>query len=218
MGAFVAATDAIAATSIARKVGLPQRIVEIMEAESLMNDGAGLLALQFGLTMLVTGRTPSAVEGVGRLIFLTGGGVLIGLAIGGVVAWLERWVDDGPIEIVISILVPYAAYLIGDRAHVSGVIAVIACSNYMSRESPQYMSPEVRLQTAAVCDALTLILNGIVFVLLGLQLKYVVGQIGGMSYKVLLEYGVGFSLVMIIARMVWAYDETYIAYATSLDS
>jgi len=213
LGAVVAATDAIAATSIARRVGLPQRIVEILEAESLVNDGTGLLALQFGLTILVTGRTPSVVEGVGRLIFLTGGGVLIGLAIGSVVAWFERWVDDGPIEIVISILVPYAAYLIGDRVHVSGVIAVIACSMYMSRQSPQYMSPQVRLQTAAVWDALTFILNGIVFVLLGLQLPYVVGQIGGMSHKVLLEYGVGFSVVMIIVRMVWVYGETYIAYA-----
>jgi monovalent cation/hydrogen antiporter len=213
LGAVVAATDAIAATSIARRVGLPQRIVEILEAESLVNDGTGLLALQFGLTMLVTGRIPSVIEGVGRLFFLTGGGVLIGLAIGGVVAWFERWVDDGPIEIVISILVPYAAYLIGDRAHASGVIAVIACSMYMSRQSPQYMSPQVRLQTAAVWDALTFILNGIVFVLIGLQLPYVVGQIGGMSHKVLLEYGVGFSAVIIVVRMAWVYGETYIAYA-----
>ena len=213
LGAVVAATDAIAATSIARRVGLPQKIVEILEAESLVNDGTGLLALQFGLTMLVTGRTPSIVEGVGRLFFLTGGGVLIGLAIGVVVAWFERWVDDGPIEIVISILVPYAAYIICDRAHASGVIAVIACSMYMSRQSPQYMSPQVRLQTAAVWDALTFILNGIVFVLIGLQLPYVVGQIGGMSHEVLLEYGVGFSVVMIIVRMVWVYGETYIAYA-----
>src|ERR1700761_8246232 len=82
LGAVVAATDAIAATSIARRVGLPQRIVDILEAESLVNDGTGLLALQFGLLMLVTGHTPLVVEGVGRLVFLTGGGVLIGLAIG----------------------------------------------------------------------------------------------------------------------------------------
>src|SRR5258707_825752 len=213
LGAVVAATDAIAATSIARRVGLPQRIVDILEAESLVNDGTGLLALQFGLLMLVTGRTPSVVEGVGRLVFLTGGGVLVGLAIGAVVAWFERWVDDGPIEIVISILVPYAAYLVGDRAHVSGVIAVIACGMYMSRKSPEYLSPQVRLQTTAVWDALTFVLNGIVFVLIGLQLPYVMGQISGMSRVVLLEYGVGFSTVMIAVRMAWVYGETYIAYA-----
>jgi Na+/H+ antiporter len=213
LGAVVAATDAIAATSIARRVGLPQRIVDILEAESLVNDGTGLLALQFGLLMLVTGHTPSLVEGVGRLVFLTGGGVLIGLAIGAVVAWFEKWVDDGPIEIVISILVPYAAYLMGARAHVSGVIAVITCSMYMSRKSPEYMSPQVRLQATAVWDALTFVLNGIVFVLIGLQLPFVMGQIGGMSRVVLLEYGVGFSAVMIAVRMAWVYGETYAVYA-----
>jgi monovalent cation/hydrogen antiporter len=213
LGAVVAATDAIAATSIARRVGLPQRIVDILEAESLVNDGTGLLALQFGLLLLVTGHTPSLVEGVGRLVFLTGGGVIIGLAIGAVVAWFEKWVDDGPIEIVISILVPYVAYLMGDRAHVSGVIAVIACSMYMSRKSPEYMSPQVRLQATAVWDALTFVLNGIVFVLIGLQLPYVMGQIGGMSRVVLLEYGVGFSAVMIVVRMAWVYGETYAVYA-----
>jgi monovalent cation/hydrogen antiporter len=213
LGAVVAATDAIAATSIARRVGLPQRIVDLLEAESLVNDGTGLLALQFGLLMLMTGRTPSVVEGVGRLVFLTGGGVLIGLAIGAAVAWFEKWVDDGPIEIVISILVPYATYLIGDRAHVSGVIAVIACSMYMSRKSPGYMSPQVRLQATAVWNALTFVLNGIVFVLIGLQLPYVMSQINGMSRIVLLEYGVGFSAVMIAVRMGWVFGETYLVYA-----
>jgi hypothetical protein len=113
--AVVAATDAIAATSIARRVGLPQSIVHILEAESLVNDGTGLLALQFGLTILITGRTPSIVEGVGKRVFLIGG-VFVGLAIGGVIALFEKWVDDGPIEIVISILVPYAAYLMRSGA------------------------------------------------------------------------------------------------------
>jgi Na+/H+ antiporter len=212
LGAVVAATDAIAATSIARRVGLPQSIVHILEAESLVNDGTGLLALQFGLAILMTGRTPSILEGVGRLVFLIGGGVFVGLAIGGVIAWFEKWVDDGPIEIVISILVPYAAYLISDRAHASGVIAVIACGMYMSRKSPEYMSPQVRLQMTAVWDALTFVLNGIVFVVIGLQLPYVMGQIGGLSRLVLLEYGVGFSVAIIALRMAWVYGETYIAY------
>jgi Na+/H+ antiporter len=213
LGAVVAATDAIAATSIARRVGLPQSIVHILEAESLVNDGTGLLALQFGLAILMTGRTPSIVEGVGKLVFLIGGGVFVGLAIGGVIALFEKWVDDGPIEIVISILVPYAAYLISDRAHASGVIAVIACGMYMSRKSPEYMSPQVRLQMTAVWDALTFVLNGIVFVVIGLQLPYVMGQIGGLSRLVLLEYGVGFSAAIIALRMAWVYGETYIAYA-----
>ena len=152
LGAVVAATDAIAATSIARRLGLPQHIVEILEAESLVNDGTGLVALQFGLLVLLTGRTPSPIETVGRLIFLTGGGVVIGLMVGAaLVAWFEKWVDDGGIEIVISILVPYATYLLGARMKVSGVIAVIACSMYMSRKSVTYMTPGVRLQASMPC-------------------------------------------------------------------
>src|ERR1700750_1920006 len=75
------------------------------------------------------------------------------------------------------------------------------------------MSPQVRLQTTAVWEALTFVLNGIVFVLIGLQLPYVMGQISGMSRIVLLEYGVGFSIVMIAVRLAWVYGETYIAYA-----
>jgi CPA1 family monovalent cation:H+ antiporter len=216
LGAVVAAPDAIAATSIARRVGLPQWIVEILEAESLVNDGTGLVALQFGLLILMTGKTPSIVETVGRLVFLIGGGVLIGLAVGAIVAWFEKWVDDGGIEIVISILVPYATYLLGARAGVSGVIAVIACSMYMSRMSVTYMTPGVRLQAAAVWDALTFILNGIVFILIGLQLPYVMGQIHGMSHSVLVRYGIGFSFAMAAVRMAWIFGETYFLLASTL--
>jgi monovalent cation/hydrogen antiporter len=212
LGAVVAATDAIAATSIARRLGLPQHIVEILEAESLVNDGTALVALQFGLLVLLTGRTPSPIETVGRLVFLTGGGVFVGLMVGAIVAWFEKWVDDGGIEIVISILVPYATYLLGARMKVSGVIAVIACSMYMSRKSVTYMTPGVRLQASAVWDALTFILNGIVFVLIGLQLPYVMGQIHGLSRSVLLRYGVGFSLAMIAVRMLWVFGEMYLSY------
>lgn len=212
LGAVVAATDAIAATSIARRIGLPQHIVDILEAESLVNDGTGLVALQFGLLVLLTGRTPSPIETVGRLVFLIGGGVFIGLMVGAIVAWFEKWVDDGGIEIVISILVPYATFLLGARMKVSGVIAVIACSMYMSRKSVTYMTPGVRLQATAVWDALTFILNGIVFVLIGLQLPYVMGQIHGLSRSVLLRYGVGFSLAMIAVRMLWVFGEMYLSY------
>jgi CPA1 family monovalent cation:H+ antiporter len=213
LGAVVAATDAIAATSIARRVGLPSRIVDILEAESLVNDGTGLLAFQFGLMILLHGRSPGVVEGGMRLFFLIGGGVAVGLALGAVVAWFERWVDDAPIEIVISILVPYAAYLAGNAMHASGVLAVIACGMYMSRKSVEFFSPGVRLQNEAVWTALTFVLNGIVFVLIGLQLPYMVGEIRGVGRVEMVEYGVGFSASMIALRLAWVFGETYAAYA-----
>ena len=116
LGAVVSPTDAVAATSIARKVGMPQRIVDLLEGESLLNDATGLLALQFGVEMVVQGVTPTIGHGIAVFAWLTIGGALVGLAIGFVVTWLERWVDDGPVEIALSLIVPYAAYLTGEAA------------------------------------------------------------------------------------------------------
>jgi CPA1 family monovalent cation:H+ antiporter len=170
LGAIVAPTDAIAATAIANRIGLPKRIVDILEGESLVNDASGLLALEFGIAMVVRGQTPTVMEGFGRMAFL----VLAGLAVGLLTAWIveriERYIDDGPIEIAISILTPYAAYLGADRIHDSGVLAVVACGLYLSRRSSLFFSAEVRLQTWGFWDSFVFILNGLVFVLIGLQL------------------------------------------------
>src|SRR5579875_3314539 len=125
LGAVVSPTDAVAATSIARRVGMPQRIVDLLEGESLLNDATGLLALQFGVEMVVERTTPSVASGVLEFAWLTVGGGLVGVAIGYAVNWLERWVDDGPVEIALSLIIPYAAYLAGDAVHASGVMAVV---------------------------------------------------------------------------------------------
>ena len=176
LGAVVAATDAISATAVARRVGLPNSIVELLEAESLVNDATGLLALQFGVVVLTTGGLPSFVDGVGRFVFITGGGVFVGLVDGFLIAKLEKFIDDGPIEIGLSVLVPYGVYIFAQRIHVSGVMAVIACGMYMSGQSTSFMSAEVRLQSTAVWDAMNFVLNGAVFLLLGLQLPFVLSQ------------------------------------------
>lgn len=212
LGAVVSPTDAIAATSIARTLGLPRSITDLLEGESLVNDATGLLALEFGVMMLVDGRTPTIQEGVIRLLWLILGGVGIGLLIGVVAAWFERWVDDGPIEIVMSLVVPYSAYLAGEWAKTSGVLAVVACGLYMSRKSATFFSAETRIQVHATWDALSFVLNGIVFVLIGLQLPYVVGGIRGYGVKGLLVYGSLFSAVLIVLRVVWMYPGTEVAY------
>jgi len=212
LGAIVGATDAIAATATARRLGLPRQIVDVLEAESLVNDGTGLLAFQFGLVILLSGHSPGVVEGAGRLVYLSGGGVLIGFLVGFVVSKLERWIDDGPIEIVVSLLICYAVYIAAERMHTSGVLAVIACSMLMSRESHRFMSPQVRLQFAGVWDALTFVLNGAVFILIGLQLPLVLSQLSGLGPWRLIYDGVVFSLAIILLRMLWVFGETYGAY------
>ena len=212
LGAVVSPTDAVAATSIARKVGMPQRIVDLLEGESLLNDATGLLALQFGVEMVVQGTTPTIGRGILEFAWLTLGGVLVGLAIGWVVTWLERWVDDGPVEIALSLIVPYAAYLMGEAVKGSGVIAVVVCGLFVSGRSSTSFSAGVRLQLFAVWDAIEFLLNGLVFVLIGLQLPYVLDGIQGRSRLGLLGYAVAFPLVLLLLRMAWMYPAARAAW------
>ena len=212
LGAVVAPTDAIAATSIARRVGLPGRIVDILEGESLINDATGLLALQFATMIVVHKMAPSISTGVLTLLWLIVGGVGLGLAVGWIVDFIESRIEDGPIEIVLSILVPYAVYLAADAVHASGVLAVVACGLFLSRRSAHFFSPSVRLQIWSVWQSLTFVLNGLVFVLIGLQLPAIRASIRGYSLSALLIDGAIFSAMLIVLRMVWTFPGAFLAY------
>jgi monovalent cation/hydrogen antiporter len=212
LGAVVATTDAIAATAIAKRVGLPNSIVTVLEGESLVNDATGLLALQFGVAMVVQGQTPTLAGGFFRLLYLVGIGIAIGLVIALIVQKLHRHLDDGPIEILLTIMVPYAAYLAAERAHASGVLAVVACGLYLGRRESQLFSPNVRLQAHGFWDSLTFAMNGLVFVLIGLQLPFVLAGIRGYPFRTLLLYGVLFSVLVIVLRLAWVYPGAYLAF------
>jgi Na+/H+ antiporter len=212
LGAVVATTDAIAATSIAQRVGLPKRIVDILEGESLVNDATGLLALEFGTAIVVHGNTPTVSSGILRLLYLGIAGITVGLILGRIVEWFEFRIDDAPIEIAFSIFVPYAAYLAAEAIDASGVLGVVAAGLYLGRKRSQFFSPSVRLQTNAVWNALTFILNGLVFVLIGLQLPYVLGEIEGLKFTELLLYAALFCAFLILLRIVWTFPGAYFAY------
>jgi CPA1 family monovalent cation:H+ antiporter len=211
LGAIVAPTDAIAATSIATRIGLPKRIVDILEGESLLNDASALLALEFGIALLTEGMLPTFTGGLLRLLYLISVGIAVGLVIAEIVHWIEHHVDDGPIEIALSILTPYVAYLAANSLRASGVLAVVACGLYLSRKSSHFFSPSVRLQAWAVWESLTFILNGLVFVLIGLQLPYVLGSIPPGRLRTLIGYGLAFSTFLILLRLIWIYPGAYAA-------
>src|SRR6266404_2591289 len=211
LGAVVATTDAIAATSIAKRVGLPQRIVDILEGESLVNDATGLLALEFGVAMVASEQTPTVSAGFLRLLYLTLAGLALGLIVGVIVERIHKHLDDGPIEITLTILAPYVAYLAAEAIHSSGVLAVVACGLFLSHRSSHFFSPSVRIQAWAVWDALTFVLNGLVFVLIGLQLPFVLAGIREYSLRQLLLYGALFSGIVIVLRMIWMFPGAYIA-------
>jgi len=212
LGAAVATTDAIAATSIAKRIGLPKRIVDLLEGESLINDATGLLALEFAVALVVNGQNPTLGSGILRLSYLVLAGVGSGLILGRIVEWFEHRIDDGPIEIAVSILVPYAAYLTAEAIHASGVLAVVAAGLYLGRKSSQIFSPGVRLQAQAVWDSVTFILNGFVFVLIGLQLRSVLAGVRELSSQRLILYGVLFSIFLILLRLFWTFPGAYVSH------
>ena len=212
LGAVVAPTDAIAATSIARRVGLPGRIVDILEGESLINDASGLLALEFAIAIVAHRGVPTVSNGIFTLGWLIAGGVGLGLLAAWIVDRVERRIDDGPIEIVLSILTPYAVYLTADNLHASGVLAVVACGLFLTRRSAHFFSPAVRIQVWSVWESLTFVLNGLVFVLIGLQLPAIRASIRGYSLSTLLRDGVAFSALLILLRLAWVFPGAGIAH------
>jgi CPA1 family monovalent cation:H+ antiporter len=205
LGALVAATDAIAATAIARRLGLPRRITDLLEAESLVNDGSGLVALKFTLAMIVTGVTPSLARGTGTLVYLVFAGILVGVAVGYLVHQVQIRIDDAPIEITISLLTPYVAYLAAERLQCSGVLATLACGLYLGRRSSGFYSLHARIEASAVWHTLDFVLNGLVFLMLGLQLPYILTDIQGISTRSVLVDGALFSLAVIALRFLWVY-------------
>ena len=213
LGAVVATTDAIAATAIGKRIGLPKGVMDLLEGESLLNDATGLLALEFGVLIVVQGQTPTVGMAVGRFLWLMFGGVGAGLLVGALVVWLERFIDDAPVEIVISIVTPYAAYLIGERIEASGVLSVVACGLLVSRKGNEFFSPAARMQVTAVWKSLDFVLNGLVFCLIGLQLPYVLAGITNRyPWATLLKYGLGFSAVLIVLRLAWMYPAACVAH------
>lgn len=211
LGAIVAPTDAIAATSIAKRLGLPRRMVDILEGESLLNDATALLALEFGISLLMQGHVPTFTSGLMRLSYLTLAGMGVGLVIGEIVHRVEDRIDDAPIEIVLGILTCYVAYLAADFIHASGVLSVVTCGLYLSRKSSHFFSPSVRLQAWAVWDSFTFILNGLVFVLIGLQLPFVMGEIRNHNVRTLVVYGLSFSGFLILLRLAWMFPGAHLA-------
>jgi Na+/H+ antiporter len=212
LGAVVAATDAVAAGSIARTLGLSPRVSGLIDGESLVNDATGLLALEFGIGILMSGHALSVGDGLVRLLWLVAGGLGVGVLLGHLVMFLERWISDGPLEMAASLVVPYVAYLMAEELRASGVLAVVACGLYLSRRSASYLAPSARLELMSAWGSLDFILNGIVFLLIGLQLPYILAGIHEYSVWTLVLYGLSFSLILIVLRMAWVFPGAWISY------
>jgi len=204
LGAIVSPPDAVAATSIFRKLSIPRTTITVLEGESLLNDATGLVAYRIAVVAAVTGAF-SIVDSGGQLLFVSISGVAMGLAAGWAISRVRKKLQDPPVEITISLLTPYAAFLPADALGASGVLATVACGLYLGRQAPRIMDAETRVQGRAVWETLVFLLNGLVFVLLGLQMPAVVSQLSGHPISVLIGLPVLVSLAVVAIRFVWIF-------------
>jgi CPA1 family monovalent cation:H+ antiporter len=209
LGAVVSPPDAIAASAIAERLRLPRRIVTILEGESLVNDATALVALRFAVAAVLTGSF-SLAHASGQFFVVGLGGIAIGLAVGALTAWIEKPIDDPPIEITISLLAPFAAYLPAEQLGVSGVLAVVTAGLYHGWRIPEITSSRTRLQAGPIWEMIGFLLNGLIFLLIGLQLPEVLRRLSGRSMPQLVWYAFVISLAVILIRILWVFPSTYL--------
>jgi CPA1 family monovalent cation:H+ antiporter len=209
LGAIVAPTDAVAATAIGSRLGLPRRLVTLIEGESLINDATALVAYSFAVTAVVTGSF-SLWHATWRFGVDVAGGIAIGLAVGFVIRQVRRRVNHPPTEIAIALLSGYFAYLPAQAAGVSAVLAVVTVGVYVGWYTPELTTVQTRLQGDAVWSILTFMLNGVLFGLVGLQLRPILDSLQGRSTSALLLDGLIVSLAVIVTRLIWIYPATYL--------
>jgi Na+/H+ antiporter len=225
LGAIVSPTDAIAATAVAQRLGVPRRIVTILEGESLVNDATGIVAYRIATAAVVTGAFSLWEAGL-QFVVGAAGGIAVGLAVGWFVIWARRHVSEEPnVQNTISLLTPFAAYLPAEELppymwhellglpgelHLSGVLAVVAAGLYLGRRGPYVISPEARLQGYAFWELVTFLLNGLIFALIGLQLPGIIERLSEVPVATLVMYGGLISLTVILVRFAWVFPATYV--------
>lgn len=209
LGTIVAPTDETAAAAIADRLGLPRRLVAIIEDESLLNDASSLVAYNVAVAAVVTGSFSLRRAG-GEFVLAAVGGVVVGLAAGWLVGQVRKRLYDPPVENTISLLSGFASYLPAAALGFSGVLAVVAQGLYLARGSPRYLSARTRLQGREMWEMVTFLLNGLLFTLVGLQLHGIVGRLSGYSPLTLLWYGALPALTVILLRIAWVFTFTYV--------
>lgn len=210
LGAIISPPDAVAATAIADRIKVPRRIVTILEGESLLNDATALVAYRFAVVAVVTGSF-SAVHAAGNFFAAAIGGCLAGLAVSWAAEQLHKRVDDPPIETTVSLLVPYAAYLLAERLGASGVLAVVTAGLHLGIRTPDLLSYKTRLQAGPVWEIVEFLLNGFVFILIGLHLPQVLkGLPAELSVQKAVWYALLISVAIILIRMLWVFPVTYL--------
>jgi Na+/H+ antiporter len=209
LGAIVSPTDPLAATAVARRLGVSRRLVTLLEGESLVNDASALVAYRVAVGAVVAGSFTLWEAGL-RFVVGAAGGVAIGLLVGWLVAEVRRRLDDPPVEIVLSVVTGYAAYLPADRLGLSGVLAAVTAGLYLGWRAPELASPGTRLLGFSFWEVLVYLLNALLFLLVGLQLHPILSELNDSSVATLVGQAALISAVVIIVRVGWGFSIPYL--------
>ena len=213
LGAIISPPDAVAATAITKRLRVPKRVVTILEGESLVNDASALIAYRMAVAAVVGTSRYAGLSFVGsaagQFIVAAVGGVVVGLLAGMVIAWVRPRLHDEAVETTVSLLTPYVAYLPAEWLHLSSVLAVVTCGLYLARRVDQISSARVRLRAFAAWDTLVFLLNGLIFILIGLQLPHILANRDASTVRRAIGYAVVISAVAIVVRILWVFPATY---------
>jgi Na+/H+ antiporter len=210
LGAIISPPDAVAAAAATKGLDLPRRVTTILEGESLVNDATGLIAYRYAIATVATGNFIFWLAGI-NFFYVAGVGVLVGVAIGFIFLWVHKFTPDNPMtDTTLTFLTPYTAYLVAEEFHTSGVLAVVVAGLILSQRASEVFNHQTRLQANFVWETVIFLLNGVIFILIGLQLPLILKDIREISLPTLFWYAVVISLATIIVRIIWVYPGTYI--------
>ncbi|MFD7713223.1 Na+/H+ antiporter [Streptomyces sp. NPDC059786] len=208
LGAVVAPPDAVAATAVARRVGLPSRVTTILQGESLVNDATAITAYKVALAAAV-GEGATWAGGLREFVVAAAGGVAVGLVLMMPLHWLRTHLKEALLQNTLSLLIPFVAYGVAEQVHASGVLAVVVVALYLGHRSWE-VDFATRLQETAVWKMVAFILESAVFALIGLQLPVVLRGLGEYEGVSAAWYAVAIFLVVVVARFVWVYPATFL--------
>jgi monovalent cation/hydrogen antiporter len=209
LGAIVSPTDPLAASAIGRRLGVPRRLLTVLEGESLVNDATALVAYRVAVTAAVTGSFVAWQAGL-RFVVGAAGGAAVGLAVGWLVAEVRRRLDEPVVEIVISVFSGYAAYLPAELLGVSGVLAAVTAGLYLGWRAPELASAATRLLGFSFWEVLVYLANAVLFILVGLQLRPILEDLDGTAVAVLVGQGALVSAVVVGVRLAWGFSVPYL--------
>ncbi len=208
LGAIVAPPDAVATTAVASRAGLPRRVVAILEGESLFNDATALTAYRLAVMAVAGGF--SFLEFGGRLVLAAVGGLAVGFGVAVVLAWIRRRISEPVLDTTLTLVGPFLAYVPAERLQTSGVVAVVVTGLYLGHRWPQETDAASRVQATGLWDTLQFLLEGVVFALIGLQLRSIFSELSEYDTGTLATATLAVVVVVVLSRFAWVFPLSYL--------